>query len=297
MGLSALRGKLNRICRIMETQLNGETQSVSESSSNSDRVYRTLALESRNGVDWLTLSRPERLNAVDSGMASELNDYFAELCDRPDARVVVLRGAGRHFCAGFDLDNPRDAASGFSQDMRTQRLMSEIVLRMRRCPQPIIACMHGAACGAGFALALAADVRYAAEDARMNVAMARIGLTGCDMGISYFLPRAVGSSNAAELMMSGRFVDAHRALRIGLVSNVVSAQALDATANELAQEMLTMSPAGLRLTKDGLAFGQDAPSLAAAVAMEDRGQVLCMGPFMQEGVSAFREKRAPRYEE
>jgi enoyl-CoA hydratase/carnithine racemase len=157
--------------------------------------------------------------------------------------------------------------------------------------------VHGAVCGAGLAIALAADVRYAAEDARMNVAMARVGLTGCDMGISYFLPRAVGSSNAAELMLGGRFIDAARALRIGLVSEVVPYETLEKTAETLALEMVGISPVGLRLTKEGLAFGIDAANLDAVVAMEDRGQVLCMGPYMQEGLAAFQEKRAPLYKD
>jgi enoyl-CoA hydratase/carnithine racemase len=260
------------------------------------RAHRSTVIEHRDGIEWVTLSRPDRLNAIDLALAAELIDYFTGLRERPDARVVVLQGAGRQFCAGFDFDNLPDIASGIPRGLRLQRLMSEIVLSMRRCPQPIIAAVQGAACGAGFALALAADVRYAAEDARMNVAMARIGLTGCDMGISYFLPRAVGRSNAAELMMSGRFVDAHRALRIGLVSDVAPTDALAAMAAKLAGEMLAMSPVGLRLTKEGLSFGHDAPSLDAAIAMEDRGQVLCIGPYMSEGVAAFREKRAPRFD-
>jgi enoyl-CoA hydratase/carnithine racemase len=129
----------------------------------------------------------------------------------------------------------------------------------------------------------------------MNVAMSRIGLTGCDMGISYFLPRSVGSSVASELMMSGRFVDAARALRIGLFSAVVPLDKLEATAVALAKEMVSLSPAGLRLTKEGITVGRDANSLDAAIAMEDRGQVLCINTFMREGVAAFREKRAARY--
>jgi enoyl-CoA hydratase/carnithine racemase len=206
-----------------------------------------------------------------------------------------MRAAGRHFCAGIDLAAADALSASIPGGLRIQRQVAQIVLGMRRCPQPIIALVHGAACGAGFALVLAADVRYAAPDARMNVAMARIGLTGCDMGISYFLNRSVGVSNAAELMMSGRFIDAERALRIGLVSDVVAFDALEAKAHALAGEMIGMSPLGLRLTKEGIAFAADAPSLEAAIALEDRGKVLCFGPYMQEGVAAFREKRAARY--
>lgn len=257
--------------------------------------FQTLDLAHGDGVEWLTLARPGRFNAVDETMAAELKAYFSGLCDRMETRVVVLQGAGKHFCAGFDLDNVERISSSVAEGMRLQRLMSDIVLSMRRCPQPIVALVQGAACGAGFALALAADVRYAAADARMNVAMARIGLTGCDMGISYFLPRAVGRSNASELMMGGRFVDANRALRIGLVSDVVAQQSLVPVGELLVAEMMAMSPLGLRLTKQGVAGGHEAASLEDAIALEDRGQVLCIGPHMREGVAAFREKRAARY--
>ncbi|MCW5632109.1 MAG: enoyl-CoA hydratase/isomerase family protein [Rubrivivax sp.] len=259
------------------------------------RPYRSLALHRRGGVEWLTLDRPRQLNAIDPVMADELLDYFGRLSVRDEVRVVVMRAAGRHFCAGIDLATADALSANVPDGLRIQRQMSQIVLRMRRCPQPIVALVHGAACGAGFALVLAADVRYAAPDARMNVAMARIGLTGCDMGISYFLTRSVGGSNAAELMMSGRFIDAERALRIGLVSDVVAFDALEAKADALSGEMIGMSPLGLRLTKEGIALAADAPSLEAAIALEDRGQVLCFGPYMQEGVAAFRAKRAARY--
>jgi enoyl-CoA hydratase len=139
-------------------------------------------------------------------------------------------------------------------------------------------------------------VRFAAPNARMNVAMAKIGLTGCDMGISYFLPRAVGPAVAAELMYTGRFIKADRALRVGLVNDVVPEEDLLDTARTLANEMLAMSPVGLRLSKDGLAMAQEVSSLAAVIALEDRGQTLCFEAFMKEGVAAFREKRAPHYE-
>lgn len=259
------------------------------------RPYRSLALDLRGGVEWLTLDRPKQLNAIDPAMADELLDYFGRLPARDEVRVVVMRAAGRHFCAGIDLGTVDALSASIPAGLSIQRQMAQIVLGMRRCPQPIIALVQGAACGAGFALALAADVRYAASDARMNVAMARIGLTGCDMGISYFLTRSVGASNAAELMMGGRFVVAERALRIGLLSDVVAFDALEAKADALCAEMIGMSPLGLRLTKEGIAFAADAPSLEAAIALEDRGQVLCFGPYMQEGVAAFREKRASRY--
>lgn len=257
--------------------------------------FETIQIRADGGVHHLTLDRPERLNAISAKMAQELTDYFMRLQKDHAVRVVVLRGAGRHFCAGLDLTEAADIAAGVATAMRTQQLYAGIVQQMRRCPQPIIALMHGAASGGGFALALASDVRFAAEDARMNVAMARVGLTGCDMGISYFLPRAIGTSNAAELMMGGRFINAQKALRTGLVSEIAPREQLDALAEAMATDMLRMAPLALRLTKDGLNNSQDSGGLDAAIAVEDRNQVLCIGPYLKEGAAAFLEKRAPNY--
>jgi enoyl-CoA hydratase len=167
---------------------------------------------------------------------------------------------------------------------------------MRRAPQPIIAAVHGAACGGGFALALAADVRIAGASARMNAAFIRIGLSACDVGVSYFLPRLVGASVAAELLLTGNFIDAARAERLGLVSRVVPDAELDGAARAMAGDMLRNSPLGLRLTKECLQHSIDAASLEAAVAMEDRNQILAAqtGDF-REGVAAFVQKRAARF--
>ena len=258
-------------------------------------AFETLSVRAVGGIHHLTLNRPERLNSISARMAHELTEYFGLLQLDHAVRVVVLRGAGRHFCAGLDLTEAADIASGVASAMRTQQLYSGIIQHMRRCPQPIIALVQGAASGGGFALALASDVRFASDDARMNVAMAKVGLTGCDMGISYFLPRAIGTSNAAELMMGGRFISAQKALRTGLVSEIVPREQLDSLAEAMATDMLRMSPLGLRLTKDGLNVSQDAGGLDAAIAVEDRNQVLCIEPYLKEGASAFLEKRAPNY--
>lgn len=259
------------------------------------KKWRFIDVERDGEVEWLSLSRPDSFNALNLGLTGELYDYFGHLPDRQDVRVVVLRGAGRHFCAGYDLEDVDQLTVSLAQGLRLQRQLSEVIVRMRRCPQPVIGLLQGAACGGGFALALGCDIRYAAPNARMNVAMSKIGLTGCDMGISYFLPRAVGPAVAAELMYTGRFVNAERALRIGLVNEVVPEDKLSETARELIQEMLAMSPVGLRLTKDGLSMAQETSSLATVIALEDRGQAMCFDAFMKEGVAAFREKRTPNY--
>lgn len=265
------------------------------SPSSASKNYQTLSINHHEGVDWLTLNRPDNFNALNQLMTEELLDYFGNLLFEHRVRVVVLRGAGKHFCAGLDLNEAEAFTGSVASSARGQRKVSEIIMRMRRCPQPIVALVQGAASGAGLAFALASDVRYAAEGAKMNVAMAKIGLTGCDIGISYFLPRVVGASNAAEMMMTGRFVDAQKALRIGLVSDVVPAEELEAAGRALVDDMTLMSPLGLRLTKEGLTISQDASSLEAVAALEDRGQVMCLKPFLEEGAAAFMEKRRPNY--
>jgi enoyl-CoA hydratase len=169
---------------------------------------------------------------------------------------------------------------------------------MRRAPQPIVAAVHGPACGGGFALALAADVRVAAESARMNAAFIRLGLSACDVGVSYFLPRLVGASLAAELLLTGDFVDAARAERIGLVSRVVPDADLEETARTLAASMLRNAPLGLRLTKECLKLSLDAGSLEEVIAMEDRNQALAARTAdFREGVAAFLAKRPPKFQD
>jgi enoyl-CoA hydratase len=263
-------------------------------------TYSTLDVQRDGQVAWLTLNRPESLNALNSTMVTELRDYFTNLAVDHATRIVVLRGAGRAFCAGLDLKEGGGGtdAPTVQNMLRAQRRISELVMLMRRAPQPMVACVHGAACGGGFALALAADVRLAGETARMNAAFIRIGLSACDVGVSYFLPRLVGVSAASELLLTGRFIHAPRALAIGLVSEVVPDAQLEEAARRLVEDMLTTSPLGLRLTKECLNASVDAGSLEQVIAMEDRNQVLCAQTHdFREGVMAFLQKRPPRYTE
>ena len=177
-----------------------------------------------------------------------------------------------------------------------QRRIADIVMLMRRCPQPIVALVQGAAAGGGFALALASDIRIAATSARMNCAFIKLGLGGCDIGTSYFLPRLVGVSIASELILTGRFIGAERALAVGLVSEVVEDDGLEAAAEPYLDAMMTASPVGLRLSKECLNMSVDAGSIEAVIAMEDRNQVLCSrSDEFNEGIRAFLEKRKPVY--
>lgn len=252
-------------------------------------------------VAWVTLNRPERLNALNLELSQALLDFFTGLRQQLATRVVILQGAGRAFCAGLDLQERQQRQAGgpateAGNPFETQHRIRDIMIAMRRCPQPVIAICQGAASGGGFTLALASDVRLVTPDARMNAAFIKIGLTGCDMGSSYFLPRLVGSSVASELLLTGRFINAARGMALGLFSQVGPLDELQAEARALANDMLATSPLGLRLTKEGLQHAIDGPSMDAVMAMEDRQQVLCaQGPDFAEAVDAFMHKRPPAF--
>ncbi|MGA2410075.1 MAG: enoyl-CoA hydratase-related protein [Candidatus Binataceae bacterium] len=265
--------------------------------------YQAIDVARDGAITWLTLNRPHALNALNALITDELHDFLAGLTDDRTTRVVVMRGAGRAFCAGLDLKEQSrngvgDLGHSTTGTLEVQRRLSSLVIAIRRVPQPFIAAVRGPASGGGFALALAADVRIATPSARFNAAFIRIGLSACDMGVSYFLPRVVGLSIASELMLTGRFINAQRALATGLVSEVVAEDDLDKAAGQLAQEMTETSPLGLRLTKECLGASVDAGSLEQAIFMEDRNQALCVGAgYIGEGARAFVEKRKPRYAE
>lgn len=259
----------------------------------------TITIETKGAIDILTLNRPTELNAVSPGMIAELTAYFSALHHQPATRVVVLRGNGSQFSAGADLGSDAFAAPGKGRPQRQLKMQqnySGVIRLMRSCPQPIIGLAHGAACGAGFSFLLACDVRYAATDARMNAAYIKIGVGGCDMGSGYLLPRLVGLSVASEFLLTGRFIKADRAKAIGLVSDIVPAEELFAKGMAFAEDMLRISPMGLRMTKQALNTLIDAPSLDAALMMEDRQQVILLETHDHtEAVAAFRERRDPSY--
>jgi enoyl-CoA hydratase/carnithine racemase len=265
-------------------------------------VTKPLLIQHEDGVDRVTLNRPDSLNALSPDMIDALNGYFESLQRNRTTRVVVVKGAGASFCAGLDLKHAmarragQQEPPGVTESLDSQRRIADIVMLMRRCPQPIVALVQGAAAGGGFALALAADIRIATRSARMNCAFIKLGLGGCDIGTSYFLPRLVGVSVASELILTGRFIHAERALAVGLVSEVVEEDGLEAAAAPYIEAMITASPVGLRLSKECLNMSVDAGSIEAVIAMEDRNQVLCSrSEDFNEGIRAFLEKRKPVY--
>lgn len=264
--------------------------------------YAGFQVTRSGAVDTLTLDRFDRLNAIDPAMAHDLTSYFRDRREDDACRVIVMRGAGRAFCAGVDLKaaetappDQRFGNAGVRGELAIQRINREFIIEMRRCPQPIVALLHGAVCGAGFALALAADIRVAAADTRMNCAFVHVGLGGCDIGVSYFLPRLIGASVAAELILTGDFIDADRAHRLGLIAQIAAdTDALEDVGAAWAARLLRVAPTALRLSKDALRHAIDAPSLDAVIAMEDRNQVLCARTEdFHEAMSAFFERRDP----
>ncbi|MEE4451013.1 enoyl-CoA hydratase/isomerase family protein [Novosphingobium resinovorum] len=254
--------------------------------------FHDLVLRHDGAVLRVTIDRPNAANSLSDRLIAELGRLFAGLYWRSDIRVVVLGSTGKHFCAGLDMKERQGRADPTAAgSLIAQRRISEIVIAMRRCPQPIIAHLTGAASGGGFALALAADVRVATPDLRMNAAFVKIGLSGCDIGVSYFLPRIAGAGFAAEFLMTGRFIDAPRALGGGLVSAVAPPDEIDAVVQGFVDDMLATAPLGLRLTKEALNCAIDAGGLEQVIALEDRNQILCTyEPEFEAALAAFRAR-------
>ena len=251
------------------------------------------------GITLVTLDRPERLNAMSRELVEDLHDALAAAGDDRDCRVVILTGEGRGFCAGLDLKETSDlaeAGGGPPAAMRAQQHIASLVTQLRRLSKPVVAAVNGPAAGGGLALALACDVRVAAESARFNVAFIRVGLSGCDIGVSYLLPRLVGASRAFELMLTGRMVESGEADRIGLVSRVVPDGDVVDAAVETAELIRANSPFGVWMTKEVMWSNLEAGSLQAAIDLENRTQLLSSHTGdMGEALAAFLEKRPPKF--
>jgi enoyl-CoA hydratase/carnithine racemase len=254
-----------------------------------------------DGVTQVVLNRPDRFNTLEAESVEQLHRAFDAVARDSDVRVVILRGEGKHFCAGADLAGHGVAPTGDGSHspadwMAVQQHISTLVPRLRALPQPVIAAVHGAASGGGFALALASDIRVCTRDARFNAAFVRVGLSGCDIGVSWLLPRLIGASRAFELLLSGRFIDAEEAQHIGLVLDVVPAAQLLDRARAIAASIVANSPHGVRMTKKVMWAQLETGSLLAGVALEDATQVgAALSADHREAVTAFAEHRPPRF--
>jgi enoyl-CoA hydratase len=254
-----------------------------------------------DGVARLMLNRPAKLNAMTAELVTALHDQIDALSADPTCRVVILTGAGRGFCAGLDLGgygvSPNGEGVGRPQaGLATQRHIASLIPHLRSMPQPVIAAVNGAAAGGGFALVLGSDIRLAAESAKFNAAFIRIGLSACDIGTSWLLPRLIGAARAQELMLTGRVFDAAEAARIGLVVEVLPDDALMDAALAKAHQVMLNAPMGVALTKQGMWSSLEIASQQAAIEYEDRQQILLS--FTEdhpEAMRAFMEKRQPAY--
>jgi enoyl-CoA hydratase/carnithine racemase len=250
-------------------------------------------------VAVITLDRPEQLNAITFELVDDLHDALDAVDADNSCRVVVLTGAGRGFCSGLDLKaiGPSSMSKGLSgarAGMRSQEHIASLVPHLRRIQQPVIAAINGVAYGGGLALACGCDIRIAAASARMCVQFIRVGIGGCDIGISYTLPRLVGVSRAHDLILTARVFDAEEAERIGLVSRVVPDGTVLDAALDVAQTLCSYSPFGVVMTKQVMWANVDAPSVEAAIHMENRTQILASTTGdVAEAAAAFMEKRPP----
>jgi enoyl-CoA hydratase/carnithine racemase len=259
---------------------------------------RSFRYAEADGVATITLDRPQQMNALTFEVYRELTDTFRALATRPSVRAVVITGEGRAFCTGGDVREiigpllERDAAALLA----FTRMTCDLIRAMRALPAPIVAALNGTTAGAGAAIAVASDLRVAADTAKIAFLFVKVGLAGADMGCAQLLPRIVGLGRAAELLMTGAFVDAAEAHRIGLYNRVVPAAELPAAAAALARELARGPAAGLAATKDALER-EATMTLEAALDHEARVQAGLMGgPDFHEGFAAFVAKRPPRFE-
>lgn len=253
--------------------------------------------EVADGVATITLNRPERLNALTFEVYRELTDLFAALEDEREVRAVVVTGAGRAFCSGGDV---RDIIADLQTldiagHLEFTRLTCALIGNMRRLRKPVVASLNGTVAGAGACVALAADLRLAAEEARIAFLFVRVGLSGADMGACYLLPRYVGLAKATELLYTGDFISAREAERIGLYNRVVAAEALAEEAHALALRLARGPSFALAMTKEMLNRELDT-SLDTALEWEAQAQALCLQhPDFREAYAAITEKREPRF--
>lgn len=249
------------------------------------------------GVATITLNRPERLNAVTFEVYQELRDTFRALDTEPGVRSVLLTGAGRAFCSGGDVEDIIGPL--FERDSRGllqfTRDTGDLILAMLQCRRPIVGALNGTVAGAGAVIAAACDIRIAAEGARIAFLFTKVGLSGADMGASWLLPRIVGSGRAMELLMTGDFITAEEAHRIGLYNRVVPASELSTEARSWAERLAAGPSLALEVTKKML-YREASMDVESALAAETEIQATCMEDAnFREGYEAFKEKRKPEF--
>jgi enoyl-CoA hydratase len=254
----------------------------------------------RPHVTLVTLNRPERMNAMAFDVMIPFREALEEISDDNDTRVVVITGAGHGFCSGADLEDSGRVPNiaGLTRPgiaRRAMGILDDVILALRKMHQPVIGAINGAAIGGGFCLAVAADIRIASDAAYFRAAGINNGLTASELGISYLLPRAIGSSRAFDIMLTGRDVDAAEAERIGLVSRVVTPDHLLEACYETAERIIGFSRIGVELTKRMLWSALDASSLTAHMDHEGHAQlfVRMTTENFEEAIRARRDKRPP----
>jgi enoyl-CoA hydratase/carnithine racemase len=261
-----------------------------------DISYQTLDLGMpAAGIIVVTLNRPDRYNAMTATMFDELERAAIALDDEDDLRVVIITGAGKAFCAGYDLADAADLPRlGALAMLDLQERAARALLAVRSARVPVIAAVNGPAAGGGLSLALAADIRLAVPAARFNAAFVRIGLSAGDLGASWLLTRLIGPAAASEICFTGRPVEAAEALALGLVNSVSEPDALLNDALVLAASIAANSPGGVQLSKRALQANMEAASYAAAIELENRGQALLIrGADFPEALAAFKQGRPP----
>lgn len=260
--------------------------------------YETLLVQApADGVVQVTLNRPDRFNAMTVAMFDELESLARAVGDERDVRVMILTGAGKAFCAGYDLDEAEELPSlGALGMLDRQERAARAVSAVRAIPVPVIAAVNGPAAGGGLSLALMADIRLGSPAAKFNAAFVRIGLSAGDLGASWLLPRLIGPSAAAEIGFTGRIVEAAEAERLGLLNRVTGPDDLLDQALAMAGQICANSPGGIRLSKRALQANLEVASFAAALELENRGQALLTRcDDMTEALDAFKAKRAPNF--
>ncbi len=254
-------------------------------------------LDEATGVAAITLNRPDRLNALTFEVYDELRDTFRALDTEPGVRSILLTGAGRAFCSGGDVEDIIGAL--FERDYRGlldfTRTTGDLILAMLRCRRPIVGALNGTVAGAGAVIASACDVRIASEHAKIAFLFTKVGLSGADMGASWLLPRIVGQGRAMELLMTGDFIDAREAYRIGLYNRVVEARGLVDEARDWAERLARGPSFGLEITKK-MVLREATMDLESALAAETEIQAACMeDPNFREAYEAFVAKRKPEF--